>query len=96
MRHATARLEREWYRAMRKAFPEWEDKGASFDLAMDVTQFLLEGLALNSLSHDAQTRRRRIREYLKSRLGAILAAERPDGQLAAKFLLQSASSEAAP
>jgi len=26
---------------MRKAFAEWDDKGALFDLAMAVTQFLL-------------------------------------------------------
>jgi len=96
MRHATSRFEREWHGAMRKAFPEWEEKGALFDLAMDVTQFLLEGMALNNLSHDAQARRKRIREYLKSRLGEILAAEGPDGERAVQLLLQSASSEAAP
>lgn len=95
MRAATARFDREWLQAIRDVFPEWADKGALFDLAMDVSQFLLEGMALNRLSHDARKRRERIREYLKSRLIEIFnAAEQPDRELAVQAFLNSAPKHA--
>lgn len=91
MKAANARFEAEWYRMIRELFPEWDDKGALFDLAMDLTQFLCEGMALNTLSHDARKRRQRIREYLKARLGEIFAATDGGGKEGAvqHFLQQS-------
>ena len=88
MRTANDRFETEWYKAVRGLFPEWEDKGPLLELAMDLTQFLCEGMAINTLSHDAGDRRRRIRGYLKARLSEILtAAENPDRDKAiAQFL----------
>jgi AcrR family transcriptional regulator len=91
MRSANARFEREWLDAIREVFPEWADKGPLFDLAMDLTQFLLEGMALNKLSHDARRRRQRIVEYLKSRLIEIFkAASEPNRDLAVRRFLDSA------
>jgi AcrR family transcriptional regulator len=74
MRAATARFEREWHEAVKEMFPEWKDRGPLFDLAMDLSQFLLEGMALNKLSHDAERRRDRVRDYLKARLKEIFKA----------------------
>jgi AcrR family transcriptional regulator len=92
MKAATARFDREWNRAIREIFPEWADKGPLFDLAMDLTQFLLEGMALNKLSHDAQQRRERIREYLKLRLIEIFnAGDAPDRDRAVQQFLAGAA-----
>jgi AcrR family transcriptional regulator len=74
MRAGTAQFEREWHRAVKEMFPDWAEKGALFELAMDLVQFLLEGMALNRLSHDARRRRERIREYLKIRIEDIFDA----------------------
>ncbi len=90
MRTATRRFETEWYRAIREVFPEWANKGALFDLAMDLTQFLLEGMALNRVSHDARKRRERIREYLKARLIEILnSGEEPSTSRAVQQFVKS-------
>lgn len=92
MRTGTAKFDREWSRAVRVMFPEWADKGVLFDLAMDLVQFLLEGMALNRLSHDARQRRDRMREYLKNRIADIFAAgEDPDHDRAIRQFLAQAS-----
>lgn len=91
LRAANARFEREWHKALKDLFPEWRDKGPLFDLAMDLTQFLLEGMALNQFSHDARQRRDRIREYLKLRLREIFAAgEAPDKKGAVQDFVRNA------
>lgn len=74
MRSATAKFEKAWLRNIKEQFPEWADKGPLLDLAMDLTQFLLEGMALNRLTHDAKRRRTLILEYLKNRLAEIFEA----------------------
>ena len=74
MKAANTRFESEWHRLVRERFPEWSGKGALLDLAMDLTQFLCDGMALNTLSHDTRKRRERLRQYLKARLAEIFAA----------------------
>ncbi len=94
LRAANRRFDREWYRTVQEMFPEWRDLGSRLDLAMDLTQFLLEGMALNKLSHDARQRRLRIRRYLKARLVEILAAgEAGEGTGALQAFLQDAPHE---
>lgn len=93
MRAGTAQFEREWARAVRIMFPEWAEKGVLFELAMDLVQFLLEGMALNRLSHDARQRRERVREYLKNRIADIFAAGTdPDHDHAIRQFLAHAAS----
>lgn len=89
MRAANTRFDEEWLRAVREVFPEWADKGALLDLAIDLTQFLCEGMALNTLSNDARKRRERIREYLKARLAEILVATEEGDDSVQQFLRHS-------
>jgi len=74
MRKATRRFEDAWYARVLEVFPEWENRGDLFELAMDLSQFLLEGLALNPLAHNAKKRQNRIRSYLVARLNDIFLA----------------------
>lgn len=91
LKAATVRFDKEWYRAVQDLFPEWRGKEALLGLAMDLTRFLLEGMALNRMSHDAKRRRLRIREYLKSRLRDILhAGDRQDSDTAVREFLRNA------
>ncbi len=39
--------EQVWRTEVRRAFPEWQDKGATFDHACEFTRSVLEGLLLN-------------------------------------------------
>jgi AcrR family transcriptional regulator len=74
LRPATARFDEAWYRTACEIFPEWQADRRLFDLAMDLTQFLLEGMALNPLTHHAEERVQRVLRYHKDRLREILAA----------------------
>jgi len=91
LKAATVRFDKVWHQTVQQLFPEWQGKDALLGLALDLTRFLLEGMALNKLSHDARQRRQRIRDYLKSRLREILAAgERADRDSAVQDFLRSA------
>ena len=91
LRAATVRFDKVWHQTVQDLFPEWKGKDALLGLAVDLTRFLLEGMALNKLTHDARQRRLRIREYLKSRLREILAAgERTDMERAVQDFLRAA------
>ena len=74
MKKATRKFEERWFENIRDLFPEWNNMGELFDLAMDISQFTMEGMALNRLSHDVKERQERIREYLKARLKDIISA----------------------
>ena len=52
-------------------FTEWRDRGDRFLLAMDLTKFLMEGLATNRLMTDRPARVKRLTNYLADRLEEI-------------------------
>jgi len=52
-------------------FAEWKDRGHRFLLAMDVTKFMMEGLAANHLITDREARVERLMNYLADRLEEI-------------------------
>jgi len=66
MRKATQKFEKEWFENVQEVFPEWQGLGEMYQLAMDVTQFTMEGMALNRLAHDAKLRQERVRNLLRA------------------------------
>lgn len=74
MRHGIRRFEDRWREMILSTFPEWEDTGPLLELAMDVTQFSFEGMALNKLSHDAKRRQKNLVAYIQSRVHEIFEA----------------------
>lgn len=52
-------------------FEEWNDRGDVFFLAMDVTKFLMEGMAVGQMASDREQRVRRLLDYLSDRLEEI-------------------------
>ena len=52
-------------------FREWHDRGDRFLLAMDVTKFMMEGMALGQLTVDRDKRIARLVDYLADRLEEI-------------------------
>lgn len=65
-------MEREWYEVARAVFPEWNKAGVDFDTAMNLTQFLMEGMAIHVWLDEDHPRYRRTRDYLKARLRDML------------------------
>lgn len=52
-------------------FDEWRDRGDRFLLAMDVTKFMMEGMATSTLMTDRKARVARLLNYLADRLEEI-------------------------
>ena len=61
-------FELEWYQTARDVFPEWEGRGEEFDLALDLTRYVMEGMAIAALTHQASERDKRVRAYLAEKL----------------------------
>ena len=66
-------FETEWAENTHKLFPEWEPTGEILELAMDLTQYLMEGMAVNrmTMTHHQEERMARLLKFLKSRLREI-------------------------
>lgn len=52
-------------------FKEWNDRGDIYLLAMDVTKFLMEGMAVGQIASNREQRIRRLLDYLGDRLEEI-------------------------
>jgi AcrR family transcriptional regulator len=61
-------FEREWYRTAKEVFPEWHGRDAQFDIALDLSRYVMEGMAISFLTHRGSDRDRRILEYLGAKL----------------------------
>lgn len=58
----------EWYRTAADAFPEWQSDKDAFNLALDLSRYLLEGMAVSSLTHAEPEREQHLLEYLENQL----------------------------
>lgn len=56
-------------------FAEWKDRGERFLLAMDVTKFMMEGMAAGQLTTNREARIGRLMNYLADRLEEIFEEE---------------------
>jgi AcrR family transcriptional regulator len=54
-----------------KLFSEWADKGDRFMMAMDLTKFLMEGMAMSQVTQGNKKRTERMMDYLSDRLEEI-------------------------
>ena len=60
-----------WFEANQKLFPEWSERGNLYELAMDITQFLMEGMAVSQIVRMEEKRIKRVLAYLGDRLEEI-------------------------
>ena len=68
LRPAQEAFEREWYQAAVEIFPEWEGRGEKFDLALDLSRYVLEGMAISFLTHKETERDKRVIAYLDEKI----------------------------
>lgn len=83
-------FEREWYQAAIDVFPEWRGRGEKFDLALDLSRYVLEGMAISFLTHKETERDKRVLKYLEEKLKE-LGGLAPEGAPAAGAALGSAA-----
>jgi AcrR family transcriptional regulator len=58
----------------RRLFPEWSERGEVYELAMDITKFLMEGMAVSQIVSQKEKRVSRMIDYLGDRLEEIFHA----------------------
>ncbi len=68
LRPAQESFEREWHAVTLEVFPEWRGKGENFDLAFDLSRYVLEGMAISFLTHKETERDKRVLEYLQQKI----------------------------
>jgi AcrR family transcriptional regulator len=68
LRPAQEAFEREWYASALELFPEWKGKGEKFDLAFDLSRYVLEGMAISFLTQKETERDKRVLNYLDEKL----------------------------
>jgi hypothetical protein len=49
-------------------FPEWHTDDSTFDVALDLTRYVLEGMAISIHMHRETERDRRVLAYLEAKL----------------------------
>ena len=68
LRIATTEIEEEWRDFVLTLFPEWKTKPDKFVLAMDLTQFLMEGMAMHHINGSKRFEKDSMINYLKLQL----------------------------
>jgi AcrR family transcriptional regulator len=58
----------EWYRTARELFPEWQSDPDAFDLALNLTQQLMEGMSISHFTHARETDEEVLLDYLEARV----------------------------
>lgn len=73
-----ARFDASIVESNRRLFPEWSERGEVYELAMDITKFLMEGMAVSQIVSQKEKRVSRMIDYLGDRLEEIFHAEDDD------------------
>ncbi|MFK8031828.1 MAG: TetR/AcrR family transcriptional regulator [Gammaproteobacteria bacterium] len=68
-------FDKAWYEQALKLFPEWEGKKDAFDLALDLTEYIMEGVAVSYLTHHAPKTKQveRLLEFLENSIRDLLS-----------------------
>jgi hypothetical protein len=57
-------------------FPEWKRKGGKFLLGFDLSRYVMEGMAISSLTHKETERDQRVLRYLEEKLKELVGEDR--------------------
>jgi AcrR family transcriptional regulator len=68
MRPAQSAFDEAWVQTARDAFPEWQSEPEVFDLALHLSRYLVEGMAVGFLTNEETERGQHILEYLEKLL----------------------------
>lgn len=71
LENSSVRFDQHVLESNAELFSEWQDRGDRFLLAMDVTKFLMEGMAVGQMVVNREERVRRLLDYLADRLEEI-------------------------
>jgi AcrR family transcriptional regulator len=80
LRPAQEAFEREWHQAAVDVFPEWRGRGEKFDLALDLSRYVLEGMAISFLTHKETERDQRVLGYLDEKIRELAGLPKLTGE----------------
>ena len=64
-------FDREWYQTAWDLFPEWHSDRKAFDLALNLCQQLMEGIAISNFTHPRKTDTQQLLNYLEQKVGEL-------------------------
>ena len=64
-------FDREWYQTAWDLFPEWHSDREAFDLALNLCQQLMEGIAISNFTHPRKTDTQQLLNYLEEKVGEL-------------------------
>ncbi len=68
LRPAQKAFDEQWYETAQELFPEWQSDPEAFDLALSLTQHLMEGIAISSMTHPRKENMDALHQYLEDKL----------------------------
>lgn len=68
LRPAQLAFDHEWYTTAREVFPEWQSDPEAFDLALNFTQQLMEGMAISFYTHAREDNKEQLLDFLEEKL----------------------------
>ena len=60
-----------WYQTALELFPEWQSDRKAFDVALELTRYVMEGMAVNIMTHERTRRHEQVVDYLEEQLRAL-------------------------
>ena len=71
LRPAQLAFDEEWYNTAQELYPEWQTDKEAFDLALNLSQHLMEGMAISYLTHARENKKEDLLEYLENSIRAL-------------------------
>ena len=68
LRPAQLAFDQEWYETAREVFPEWQSDPEAFDLALNLCQQLMEGMAISKFTHAREDDKEKLLNYLEEKI----------------------------
>lgn len=68
LRPAQLAFDQEWYETARELFPEWQSDPEAFDLALNLCQQLMEGMAISRFTHAREDDKDKLLDYLEEKI----------------------------
>lgn len=69
---AQKKFDDEWYAMAVEMFPEWQSDSGAFDLALSLSQTLMEGIAISRLMHPRSSSEEDLLEFLAEQIRTLL------------------------
>ena len=68
LRPAQLAFDQEWYTTAKEVFPQWQSDPQAFDLALNLTQQLMEGMAISYFTHAREDNKELLLTYLEEKV----------------------------